>query len=172
MLAAVAVAADRFDPDALALGELLPWLTAAVDAAGVEHAVLSDGRQHVRIDVENGSLLAGRPIVLHYRIAGLVTAEPKILSLRRLIALVRQRRIGRSLIVRDPRMKRHVLALRVFDALAAGATRSDIAEELFQLSAASPAVQESLYSRVRRLVGETRRLRGGAWRMLMRRSRV
>lgn len=172
MLPAIAVAADRSDPDALALGELLPWLTAAVDAAGVEHAVLSDGRQHVRIDVEDGSLLAGRPVVLHYRIAGIVSAEQKILPLRRLIALLRHRRIGRSLIVRDPRMSRHVLALRVFDALAAGATRVEIAEALFDVSAAAPEVQDSLHSRVRRLVGETRRLRGGAWRMLMRRSRV
>jgi hypothetical protein len=154
------------------LGDLLPWLNAAVDAAGIEHAVLSDGRHHVRIDVESGSLLAGTPVVLHFHISGILTAEEKILPLRRLIALVRQRRIGRSLVVRDRKLSRHVLALRTFDGLVAGATRREIAEVLFDLSAASPEVQESLHSRVRRLVGETRRLRAGAWRMLMRRSRV
>lgn len=163
---------DRSDPDAIALAELLPWLATAVDGFGVEHAVLSDGRQHVRIDVENGSLLAGTPVVLHYRIAGIASAEPKILPLRRLIWLVRNRRFGKSLVVRDRKLRRHVLALRVFDALAAGASQREIAEELWRAGSASPEVQESLRLRVRRLVDETRRLRGGAWRMLMRKPRV
>ncbi|WP_195908603.1 DNA -binding domain-containing protein [Novosphingobium sp. Gsoil 351] len=172
MLTAVAVAAEPNDPDALALAELLPWLNAAVDAAGIEHAVLSDGRHHVRIDVENGSLLSGTPVVLHYRIGGIVSAESKILPLRRLIWLVRNRRFGKALVVRDPRLKRHVLALRVSDALAAGATNREIAEELWDAGTASFEVRESLRLRIHRLVAETARLRGGAWRMLMRRPRV
>ena len=172
MLAAVAAPAHLGDPDALALAGVLPWLAAAVDPSGVEHAVLSDGRQHIRIDVENGSLLTGSPVILHYRIAGIVSADAKILPLRRLIGLVRQRRIGKSLMVRDSRLRRHALALRVGDALAEGATPREIAEVIFKAASAAPETQESLRLRVRRLVAEVSRLRGGAWRMLLRKSRV
>ncbi|HEY9553150.1 DNA -binding domain-containing protein [Allosphingosinicella sp.] len=142
-----------------------------MDEAGVEHVVLSDGWQHIRLDIENGSLLAGEPVILHYRLAGLGDAEPKLLPLRRLIALVRHRRFLRTLIVPDVQMRRHLLALRVHDALSAGASQREIADVLFGSPTGSSDRADSLRSRVRRLARESRRLATGGWRTLMRRSR-
>src|SRR3546814_14849591 len=71
-IAASAEVAAASDPDAVDATDLSRWLSAAVDEAGVEHIVLSDGWQHIRLDIERGSLLAGGPVVFHYRLAGLV----------------------------------------------------------------------------------------------------
>ena len=169
-LRAIAAGAAASHPDSIDAADLAPWLSATVDEMGVEHVVLSDGWQHIRLDIERGSLLAGSPVILHYRLAGLVDAEPKLLPLRRLIGLVRHRRFLRTLIVPDARMARHLLALRVHDALAAGATQREIAEMLFDADEADDRA-DSLRSRVRRLAREARRLAGGGWRTLMRRSR-
>ena len=168
---AAAAAAAATDPDAIDAARLTPWLSAAVDEAGVEHVVLSDGWQHIRLDIEHGSLLAGSPVVLHYRLAGLIEAEPKLLPLQQLIALVRHRRFLRGLTAPDVRMTRHLLALRVHDALAAGASQREIAEVLFGGIADSGDRTDSLRSRVRRLARESRRLASGGWRNLMRRGR-
>lgn len=168
---AAAAAAAASDPDAIDAALLSPWLSAAVDEAGVEHVVLSDGWQHIRLDIEHGSLLAGSPVVLHYRLAGLIEAEPKLLPLQQLVALVRHRRFLRTLIAPDIRMTRHLLALRVHDALAAGASQREIAEVLFGSVADLGDRTDSLRSRVRRLARESRRLASGGWRTLMRRGR-
>ncbi len=167
-IAAVAVAATESGPNTIDSGRLAPWLSAAVDDDGVEHVVLSDGWQHIRIDIEVGSLLAGVPVTLHYRLAGLADAEPKLLPLRRLIELVRHRRFLRTLIAPDVRMTRHLLALRVHDALAAGASQREIADVLFGSVAEANDRADSLRSRVRRLARESRRLASGGWRTLMR----
>src|SRR3546814_2211679 len=50
---------DRDDPDHVALEELAPWLTVVADRDGREHAVLSDGWRHIRLDVEAGTLAHG-----------------------------------------------------------------------------------------------------------------
>src|SRR3546814_10153193 len=61
---------DRDDPDHVALEELAPWLTVVADRDGREHAVLSDGWRHIRLDVEAGTLAHGGRVLLLYRIAG------------------------------------------------------------------------------------------------------
>lgn len=167
----VAAIASASSPDAIDTACLAPWLSAAVDESGVEHVVLSDGWQHIRLDIAGASLLAGIPVVLHYRVSGLASAEPKLLPIRQLVALVRHRRFLRTLVVPDPWIARHLLALRVGDALNAGASQREIAEQLFANGAGAGDRADSLRSRVRRLAREARRLRGGGWRMLMRRSR-
>jgi hypothetical protein len=51
---------DPGDPDAIRLAALAPWLTVVAGADGWEHAVLSDGRHHLRLDVEAGRLSGER----------------------------------------------------------------------------------------------------------------
>ncbi|WP_233503744.1 hypothetical protein [Sphingomonas psychrotolerans] len=55
-----------------------PWLTIVADETG-EHAVLSHGWHHIRIDIEEGNLTADGPVAFEYRLHGLASAEPKIL---------------------------------------------------------------------------------------------
>lgn len=172
-LRASAVPAPSADPDAIDAMSLRPWLTIATGGDGTEHVVLSDGWRHVRIDIEEGSLAAGSPVVLHYRLAGVAGAETKLLPLRRLIYLCRHRRFARSLFPREARIARHLMALRVHDALAAGASQREIAEILFRANPADLGYDgrsDSLRSRVRRLAREARRMADGGWRMLLLRS--
>jgi hypothetical protein len=171
-LSAGAVAAsDASGLDTIDATCLAPWLSAVVDETGTEHVVLSDGWQRIRLDIERGSLLAGDPVVLQFRLCGIESAEPKLLPIRRLAALIRHRRFLHTLAVPDARIGRLLLALRVHDALEAGASQREIAEQLFGSGAAAGERADSLRSRVRRLVREARRLSGGGWRMLMRRRR-
>ena len=156
-------------PDAVDMAALRPWLTLVIDEAG-EHAVLSDGWHHIRIDVQCGSLSSDAPVLLHYRLRGIATLEPKLLPLHRLVDLYRRRRFSVSLYPRERRIERWMLALRVHDAVAAGATQREIARVLFGRDPAEPDAVEgdSLRSRVRRLVREARRLATGGYRGLMR----
>lgn len=171
-LRVVARPIERGHPDAIDPAALEPWLTVVRDIHG-QHAVLSDGWHHIRLDVERGSLDAGKPVVLDYRLEGIASAEPRILPLRRLIDLCRKRRFSASLYPPDRRVDRWILALRVHDAVLVGASRREIARVLF-----GGAVErgegdrrsDSIRSRVRRLVTDARRLAGGGYRALMRRG--
>lgn len=156
-------------PDAIDAAALAPWLSAVTDSHG-EHAVLSDGWHHIRLDIAQGTLAPGCPVLLHYQLQGFMALQPKILPLRRLIDLHRYRRFSRSLYPTDPRISRMLQALRVHDALMAGASQREIARALFGASALpawSSARGDSLRSRVRRLVAQARRLAGGGYRALM-----
>ena len=148
--------------------QLSPWLTVVRESCG-EHAVLSDGWQHIRLDIEAGSLIDADAVVLHYRLAGLASATPKILSLRRLLDLIRQRKFARTLYPRDRRIERWLAALRVHDALQAGASQNEIVRELYGIDGAviGAARADSLRSRVRRLVAEARKLSSGDYRTLL-----
>lgn len=167
-LVATAVPASASDPDAIDADRLRPWLAVAVDPGG-EHAVLSDGWRHIRIDIVRGSLTAGQSVILHYRLSGVASIQPKLLSLRQLIELARHGRFAHSFFPDDARAVRQLLALRVHDAISAGASQREIAAVLFGADAAdADARSDSLRSRVRRLVREARRMAGGGWRVLMR----
>lgn len=162
------------DPDAVDVALLAPWLTLVSDIAGREHAVLSDGRHHLRIDIEGGSLGAGDPVILHYHIRGLSSAEPRLLTLRRLIDLCRHRRFAAHLFPADPRIDRWLLALRVGDALRAGASHRDIAIELYgadRVGRGWHGSAESLRLRVRRLARDARSMASGGYRALLWRRR-
>ena len=161
-------------PDAVDAAMLAPWLTIVTGAAG-EHAVLTDGWRHIRLDIAQGSLAAGAPVLLEYRLKGTGSVEPKILPLRRLVDLCRKRRFSVSLYPPDRRVDRWILALRVHDAVIDGASQRDIAGALFGDPAGAGAGEgdrraDSLRSRVRRLMGEARRLAEGGYRTLMRRD--
>ncbi|HEX4693599.1 MAG TPA: DUF2285 domain-containing protein [Sphingomonas sp.] len=132
--------------------------------------MLSDGWHRIRIDVAAGSMLAGGSVVLHYELAGLASAAPKILPLRRLIDLCRTRRFAVSLYPADRRIERWIVALRVHDAIAAGASQSEIAHVLFgDDSSDAGRRSDSLRSRVRRLAAEAKRMAAGGYRSLLRR---
>lgn len=173
-LKVLAVPALRTDPDAVDPGRLARWLAIATDAHGIEHAVLSDGRHHIRLDVEQGSLAAQTPVVLHYRLWGLANPAAKLLPLRRLLHLCRYRRFAASLFPEERRMARWLSLLRVQDALDAGATQREIATAFFgekRIDRSWRIHADSLRSRVRRMIREARSLARGGYRMLMRDSR-
>lgn len=173
-LRVLACLANPDDPDSLDPDRLVPWLSVAVDNDGLQHAVLSDGWHHIRLDLETGSLTSGKPVVLHYRLQGLRSAERRILPLRRFLHLCRHRRFAASLFPADARVPRGLLLLRVHDALQSGATQRDIAQAVFGAARAErdwTHPSESLRSRVRRLVVEAREMARGGYRGLMRRSR-
>lgn len=158
---------DRFDP-----GRFHGWFALVTDPAGCEHAVLSDGYHHIRIDIEEGSLAAGRPVLLRYALEGVVGAgaETRLTPLRRLIGLYRTGRFLPALFPPDRRVERALDVLRVHDALHAGASQRDIALVLFgteRIPADWRTVSDSLRSRVRRLVAEARRMAGGGYRRLL-----
>lgn len=161
--------ADPGDPDRLEGEALMPWLTVVADQAG-EHAVLSDGWHRIRLDIDGGSLGAGETVFLQYHIAGIASAETKILPLRRLLDLCRHRRFSSSLYPPDRRTDRWLLTLRVHDAVRAGASQREIAQVLFGDAGDSVGAamrSDSLRSRVRRLVKDGREMAAGKYRMLM-----
>jgi len=171
-LRVIAVPSDPADPDSIRTERLAPWLALATDSDGREHAVLSDGWHRIRIDVEEGSITREQAVLLHYRLLGVASAEPKILPLRRFLELCRRGRFARSLFPRDPRIERWLTVLRVHDALAAGASQRDIGAALFGEDRIVPDWNDhsdSLRSRVRRLVHDAQAMARGGYRHLLQR---
>ncbi|RSU24704.1 DUF2285 domain-containing protein [Sphingomonas koreensis] len=161
--------ADRFDLD-----RFTRWLTVVTDEEGREHAVLSDGYRRIRIDIGTGSLLAGDPVILRYRIEETLDrgTDARLLPLRRLAGLFRTGRFLPALFPREHRVERLIDVLRVHDALSAGASQRDIATGLFgpeRIPADWRAASDSLRSRVRRLVRDARHMAAGGYRGLLRR---
>lgn len=164
--------ADPANPDSIQIDQLAPWLAIAVDPEGREHAVLSDGFHHIRLDIEEGRLEGQEAVLLHYRLRGLASAETRLLPLRRLLDLCRHRRFARSLFPRDARIDRGIEMLRVHDALGDGASQREIGAMLFGEERAAHewgGTSDSLRSRVRRLAGEARAMAQGGYRRLMHR---
>jgi len=162
--------ADPSDPDSIHVAGIAPWLAIAVDPAGCEHAVLSDGWHHIRLDIEEGRLAGQDAVLLHYRLRGLASAETRLLPLRRFLDLCRHRRFARSLFPRDPRIDRGIEMLRVHDALEDGASQREIGMALFgdeRIGHEWDGASDSLRSRVRRLVREARAMARGGYRQLM-----
>jgi len=162
--------ADDFDPRRFKLKFAL-----AVDRSGHEHAVLSDGFRHIRIDVTEGSLASGGPVLLQYVLTGFVGAstEACLVPLRRLAGLCRTGRFLPALFPRDPGLDRLVQELQVHDALAAGASQREIALHFFgkeRIPADWRVASDSFRSRVRRLIRDARRMAGGGYRYLLGRS--
>jgi hypothetical protein len=164
-LAAIAVASYRLTADTIDPAKLQPWLISVTDDEG-EHAVLSDGWRRIRIDLAEGSLAAGVPVILHYRLSGIDSIPPMLGPLRGLIHLVRHGAFARTLFPIDARIERHLLVLRVHDARVAGASQREIVETFYPGCNSDRA--DSLRSRVRRMMREARRMADGGWRFLMR----
>ncbi len=155
---------DAIDPAAFA-----KWLALVRAEDGREHVVISDGFRRIRLDVAAGSLAAG-PVRLRYRLEGISALRPRVLPLRRLLALCDNHRFAVSLFPEDPKIGRFVDMLRVHDGLIAGASLGDLAEVLYGTEAGDAKARrsDSLRSRVRRLVREARAMAAGGYRDLMR----
>jgi hypothetical protein len=159
------------DPDGVDPNALSRWLTIVADPGGVEHAVLSDGWHHIRLDLEAGTLTGDSPIVLSYRLRGIASAVTKILPLRRLLHLCRHHRFAASLFPNDRRIERWIELLRVHDALADGATQREIAQALFgaeRVASEWSGPSDSLRSRTRRLIRDATVMAQGGYRSLLR----
>lgn len=102
-----------------------------------EHVLFSDGLRSIRLDMLSGSLATG-PVALRWRIDGIASAAPQLLSLRQFIALARTGGFARSLHPVERRASRWARMLRVHDALASGAGHREIAGALFGADAAGP----------------------------------
>jgi hypothetical protein len=125
VLTADAVACDAGHPDAISLDRLQPL--ASISCTGnLEHLLLTDGWRRVRIDIHNGSSRSG-PVHLRWHLAGIDSAAPKIMTLRRFIAVAVSQRFPNRLWPREPRARGWALALRAHAALADGAGQREIA---------------------------------------------
>lgn len=134
-----------------------------------EHLLLCDGLRAIRLDGPRG-LFTGGAACLQYHLAGLVSAERPLLTLRRFLALCRSGKFSRSLHRPEVRARRWILMLRAFDAVVAGAGQREIAERLLGASAAAPGWRDrepSLRSRAQRLVRSARQFARGAYRSLL-----
>lgn len=157
--------------DARNLFELarLAGIATIVEDGRQEHLLVSDGLRAIRLDLLSGSVGRG-PVSLHYRLAGLASAERPLLTLRRLLGLWRTGRFSAQLHPVEARSARLVLMLRVHDALACGATQREIAAVLLSAEAGegrwrvrAPTVR----SRVQRLVRSARFMAAGGYRALL-----
>lgn len=156
-------AGDRFDV------ARLRGLVRILAGERADHLLLSDGLRAIRLDAPSGAF--ERAVCLRYRLDGLSSAEPPLLTLRRFLALCRTGHFARSLHRRECRARRWVMALRAWDGLAAGADQRRIASELFSRTAADPhwrTRESSVRSQVQRLVRSARQLAAGGYRRLLR----
>lgn len=145
-------------------------LARIIGDVGVEHLLLSDGLRSIRLDGPPGAFTAG-PVCLGYSIEGLVGAEPRLLTLRRFLALWRTGHFSRSLHPHEAPARRWILTLRAYDGLIAGADQRQIARELFSSSVVEPrwrSRESSVRSQVQRLVRSARLLASGGYRCLLR----
>lgn len=156
---------DRFD-----LAHFSPFATLARGPSCCLHLLLSDGLRAIRVDILEGSIEDG-PVQLRFRIGGITSAKRPLLSLRRLLSLVRRGTFSPGLHPAETRAGRHILMLRAHDALISGATQREIAAELI-----GKEVRESRWrvntptqrSRTQRLVRAAGEMAGGSYRSLLR----
>jgi hypothetical protein len=160
------------DPESFSIASLSQWLMLVADCAGQEHAVLSDGWHHIRLDVEKGSLARTDTVILSCRLRGIASTRTRLLPLRRFVELCRHRRFLPDLFPPDPWIQRWLTLLRVHDALAEGATQREIGTALFgeeRVLRGWAGRSDSLRSRVRRLSRAAGVMARGGYRLLMRR---
>lgn len=169
VLAVTAEPVDRNCIDRFELGRLqLP--ARVLITADRQRLSISDGSRRIRLDVAAGTLLEG-PVRLRYKLAGFAGVEAKLLTLRRLLALVRLGRFPRGLDPPDPRVTRWIMMLRAHDLSAAGATQREIGSHLFGAARVASdwrGPSDSLRLQVRRLLRFGDAMVGGGYLRLLR----
>lgn len=150
---------------------LVPWLRIATDAQGQEHASLTDGHRHIRLDIVAGSLAeASGAVLLRYDMWGSKMAGRRLRTLERFLDLVRTGRFRPPLYPADPAVAKGLQLLRVHDARASGASQRQIGELFFGLDAVRSGWEgrsDHLRQRVRRLVKTARAMADGGYRQLL-----
>jgi len=144
------------------------WTAVQIDAEG-EHWRIGHDLRSIRLDIIEGTLRDG-PVQLEYRIGGLESAIPAVLTLRRFLALACTRRWPAKLFPRESRAPRWIATLRAHDAVVAGASQRDIAVRLFGPAVIGPRWRTTAPSyrlRVQRLVAGARAMANGGWRTFL-----
>jgi hypothetical protein len=132
----------------------------AIDRRGHEHVVVKTPSGTVRLDVVSGTVLAGR-VTLRVHLDCTHMIPPRLSGLDRLLRLIRIRDPGRRPPRADTRLVRLVEALRVADALADGASLTQISRSLRGAQSVSgdwPGDGESIKSSTRRKVALAQQL--------------
>jgi hypothetical protein len=166
--------APRPHPDAfdiLQLGCRVAILRVDDDA---EHVLIEDGPHRIQLEARGVSLLDG-PVLLHYDLRGFDSIEPKLHTVRQLIALRRLGRFPHSLFPPERRARRWTIALRALDASRVGAHSRDIAAAIFGIAAVRrdwDGASDYLRSRVRRAIAAGACLAGGGHKALLRGSQL
>ena len=111
--------------DFTCLGHLM---TRACDSH-CEHLLISNGCHFLRVDVFGRSVGCG-PVSLEFRLSGLKVLSAPLTALRQLRSLTLNGAFAASLHPSERRGRRMVMLLRAFDALAAGASQKEIADQL------------------------------------------
>ena len=161
--------ARRGDCEAFDLARFASLATVIVSPDQNEHIVLSDGYRRLRMDIRHGTLLQG-PSHLRYILEGLTSVEPKLLTLRRLLALRRLGRLARTMHLREPLAPRWIAALRAHDAVRDGASQRDIAIALYgerMVNMEWRGGSDFLRLRVQRTLRAGRYLATGGYRALL-----
>lgn len=174
VVAVRAIPARPDDPDGLDLGRLRALATLARADCGQEYLVLSDGWRRLRLDVVEGSIETAGWVRFDYQLSGFRELEPRLQTLHRLAALRREGRLEQRLFPMATGLPRRLEALRVADALRAGASYRDIALALFgdaRVRADWRTNSDYLLSRIRRRAAEARKMLDGGYRLLFKGTR-
>lgn len=159
------------DPDAFELARFADCASLACGDDGREYLVLSDGWRRLRLDVVAGTLAGQGSVRLAFELAGFSHLDARLLTVRRLLSLWRKGRFLKVLFQPLAGLGHRLEALRVADALAAGASHREIAAALYgeqRVRAEWNGRSDFLLSRVRRRVAEARRMEQGGYRLLLR----
>lgn len=159
----------RCSGDGFDLQRVAQYATVVIDEQSHEHVVLSNGKQRIRLDIEDGTMLDG-PVRLKIICHTPMDAPAATRTLLRASALWRQGRMPSLEHSADQKMRRLIAALRVNDALASGASHRNIACALFgddRVAEEWNGTSDAMRSSVKRLVKLSRHLAGGGYRDLM-----
>lgn len=150
------------------------WSGAATLVIGVdgEQALLLHraGRASLRLDVLSGSLLDG-PVTLLNDLGSVRDFEATVASLRGYLCLCQTGELPVALRAARQPLRRQILALRVYDALAEGASIRAIGAMLFgsdRVKEEWPGPGEALKSQCRRLIALARSMIDGGYTTLLR----
>lgn len=167
VLAVSAESVDPGSPDSIDLATLAVPATLIVTADD-ERMAICDGLRRIRLDIVAGTMREG-PVRLHYHLAGFSAVEPKLLTLRRLLALQRLGRFARGLDVKEPRVARWIMMLRAHDMAAMGETQREIAAQLFGVGIGREwrTTSDSVRLRVQRLLRDAAAMVDGGYLRLL-----
>jgi hypothetical protein len=146
---------------------------AAVNATGVEHICIKDGRSHLRLDVLSGSMLDGAAY-LQTPIKSDAYLGDQITGLQQLYTLCTRGRLLQKPFVKPQRRVQIITALRVHDARVAGASQREIAIALFgaeRVSAEWNGASDAMRSHVRRSITLAKHMAAGGYQTLLGGSR-
>lgn len=131
-----------------------------------EHVRICDGVHSIQLHVREGSILDG-PVRLAHLMDDVDGLRKRFVTLQRLAALQRFRRLPSALFPPDSRGPRWLLALKAIDLERAGFSHAEIAHRLYNVDVAESISSDWSRSRVRRLLNNARNLIDGGFRNIL-----